>query len=366
MWVARHDSLNDLTASRWDRTCPPRRFYASYDWLRVAAATADPAVEAPFYLWAEHGGTDFSLPCYPIGPASPFPFCRLDLVLARARPDAAVLTAGLMPSLLLGGRNPGHTGFGTAAAGAAGTDAGEAALALLERAEAEARRRELRTVAMLYVDEDDAVTRTTLEESGYQGLRHTAASYLTVPAGGFDGYLDGLTRKAASTVRREVKKLAAAGVSYDVVEPSDTVLAEVDGLERNLNRKYGGIYDDAAVARLRATMSEHLTGLLVARARLGDRTVASLLIIRWRDELYARTVGFDYQATAGLPVYFGLLFYFLVGWAQDNGIRGVSYSTGTEDAKRRRGCVGIGQYAYVKALDDDAADSLDRYRSEVR
>ncbi len=358
MRVTRYDHLGPELLVGWDAMWGPRRFYASSGWLRVAADTAD---HHPFYLLGAAGATRYALPCYPIGPTSPFPFCRVDRVLGRVIDDPE-LTARLLPSLLLGARNPGHAGFGVAQAPS--SDQVEVAVdTLAASAEREASERGLSSVAMLYVDEGDTVTRRGLARRGYQAFEHTAASLLTVPPGGRDGYLAMLEPRDAGTARREMRKLGAAGIGYDTVEPTEAVLAEVDVLERQLNRKYGGTYDDDAVARLRHRMAGALDGLFVARARLSGRTVGSLLAIRWRDEIYARTVGFDYEAIGTLPVYFGLLFYHLVAYAQAEGVRVISYATGTQDAKRRRGCVPIPQYAYVKPLDPALADRL---RTAVR
>jgi hypothetical protein len=361
MRVARYDRLSDVAPAQWDSMWGQRRFYASSGWLRVAADTAD---LPPFYLVADDDQATYALPCYPIGASSPFPFCRVDRVLRRLPVTAGSdmredLGASLLPSLLLGGRNPGHAGFGVAQARTV-TDAAAAVDALLDCAERAAAERGLSSVAMLYVDDEDPIAREALAARGYLGFAHTSASLLTTPPGGVDGYLDTLSARDAGTVRREIRKLDAAGVRYDIAAPDDSVLAEVDALERNLNRKYAGTYDDDAVARLRRSMVRHLDGLFVARASMNGRTVGSLLAIRWRDELYARTVGFDYDATDGVPVYFGLLFYFLVDHAQRHGIRSLFYATGTEDAKRRRGCRLLRQYAYIKPLDAAVADHYRR------
>ena len=68
--------------------------------------------------------------------------------------------------------------------------------------------------------------------------------------------------------------------------------------------------------------------------------VGFALLYRWRHELYARIVGFDYER---LPpdsrVYFTIMFYEPIRYAITNGIKVIDYGLETGDAKVGRGCV---------------------------
>lgn len=142
---------------------------------------------------------------------------------------------------------------------------------------------------------------------------------------------------------------------------------DIDRLETNLNRKYGGTFDDRAVRRLRETMADVLGDrLLVGLAMLDGRPVGSVLVLRWRDELYARTVGFDYGRTGPLPIYFGLLFYRLAEYARREQARTVHYATGSEQTKQSRGCRLVAQYAYIRALDPGLHRELSAALAEHR
>ncbi|MBB5940304.1 GNAT family N-acetyltransferase [Streptomyces zagrosensis] len=352
-------SVRELNEAEWEASLGAHGFYASLPWLRVAEETAD---MPPFYLRSTiSGGTRFAtLPCYPMAAESPFPFCRVEFLATRfiescASGEGARVAASLMPALFLGGRNPAHTRVGAAALerGAAGER--EAAHDLLGGAEEAARDRALRSVGMLYVDEDDAPLRQALAERGYVSFPHHGAAVLDVPDEGFDAYVRGsgrhpLTTNMRNNVRREMKRLAAAGVRYESRELDPAAREEADRLEARLNRKYK-TFDDRAVRRLREAVARQAgdhAGLEFAR--LEGHAVGSLLYFRRREELYVRTAGFDYEATEGLPVYFGLLFYHLIERARALGVRVIHYSVGTEEAKRRRGCRLVRQYAYVKGL----------------
>jgi predicted N-acyltransferase len=342
--VKEFQTVLEISWAGWENSLGPHQFYASVDWLRIAEATAD---RPPFYLYGEQMT---ALPCYPLTTESPFPLCRADLMVRRALPGpaGAALADRMMPTLFLGGRNPGHTGIGWA--GLTDSDdrvaAGHALVAHAERVAAE---RGLRSVGMLYVDEDDDVVRHVLRDRDYVHVAHEQAAVLTVLGARPDDHVHG---RDAGTVRRETRKLERAGVRFEVSSFASRFAQDVDRLEINLNRKYGNVFDDDAVRELRGTISAVLGDrLLVGLAGIDDRTVGSLLMMRWRDELYARTAGFDYPAIEGLPVYFGLLFYHLVGYASRTGVHTIHYSIGSADAKRRRGCRLVRQHAYLKALD---------------
>ncbi|MGC9666042.1 GNAT family N-acetyltransferase [Planosporangium sp. 12N6] len=332
----------DLGPAEWDATVDGGGFYAASPWLAVAEATAD---LAPFHLVAQSSDGDraarATLPCYPVAATSPFPLCRADLITGGS--------AGLMPSLFCGGRHPAHTGVN--AAGVPPADRARLTDALLAHAERAAAERGLRSAGMLYVDADDVVTRRVLADRGYAIGAHATAAVLDVPGAGLDGYLAGLRSKTRIMVRREIRRLADAGFGVSVHPVTPEVQDDLDRFEGALNAKYGGAFDPGAVRRLRESIAAHLPRhARVAFADLAGRRCGSALFFRWRDELHVRTAGFDYALKGDLPGYFGLLFYGLIAHAHETGVRRIFYSTGAERAKRSRGCVLVGQDAFVKRL----------------
>jgi len=352
MRVDEREVVDKVNAEQWDSTLGLHSFYASFGWLEVAERTAD---IPPFYLATETEPTA-TLPCYPLSMESPFPFCRIEFLARRFVPvcadgDGAELAARLMPTLFLGGRNPAHTGFGTALLDTP-AERETAAHVLAGYAERAAAERGLNSVGMLYVDEDDEVARRVLAERGYASFSHHEASVLKVTGDDLEDYIRSRGRYGTKVVRQEIKRLDRAGVRFEMRPFGPELRDEVDRLEVNLNRKYGGTFDDDAVRRLREMIGDLLgERVLIGLALVGDRAAGSVLVLRWRDELYARTAGFDYELTDGLPVYFGLVFYNLIEYGQRTGVRAIHYATGTEDAKRRRGCRMVRQHAYVKGLD---------------
>jgi hypothetical protein len=355
--------VNRLDQRAWDGSLGRHSFYSSTDWLTVAELTAD---IPPFYLQASLPDTDgvATVPCYPVDHDSPFPLCKASaLVVAQFLAGQASLSTGhlasaLMPSLFLGGRHPAHTKIAIADRRSAAA-AAAVAHALLAHAEAAALERRLPSVGMLYVDADDALTRHVLAERGYAQFAHGAAAVLSIPPAGLDEYVGALAADWRQVARRDIRRLADARVRYEMRRLDSSTSAEVDRLEANLNRKYGGLFQDGAVRKLRDVIGAVLADQTrVAVALMDDQVVGSLVVFRWRDELHARTAGFDYESIGKVPVYFGLLFYYLVDYARQVGVHRIYYSTGTERAKRHRGCRMTSQVAYIRCLDPALHDEL--------
>jgi len=61
-------------------------------------------------------------------------------------------------------------------------------------------------------------------------------------------------------------------------------------------------------------------------------------LIAYRGNVWTHHVGFDYEAQGTLPVYFGVLFYGVMDFAAEHGLRVLDYTFGSDDAKRSRGC----------------------------
>jgi hypothetical protein len=85
-------------------------------------------------------------------------------------------------------------------------------------------------------------------------------------------------------------------------------------------------------------------------ARSGDRVVGFMELIVYRGNAWGSQAGFDYEAQGTLPMYFGVLFYGVMDFAAEHGLRILDYTFGTEDAKRSRGCEGRKTVRLLKAV----------------
>jgi predicted N-acyltransferase len=351
--VAIHHDLAAIDPVAWDALSRRRGFYDCTPWLAHAHATADPA---PWYVVATgQEGLLAALPAYPLTVNSPFVFCRTDVVLDdvhRARLGGpAGWTGALLPTLACGGRNPSHTGVGVRV----GVEPGPVLAAVLDTTEVRARAAGLRSMAFLYVDDDDYALRAALVRAGFAAVPSETAYVLDVPAGNaFAGYLAGFRHGRRAAILREQRALAAAGVTYEVQPFTEDLVDRVAPLELALYARHGTDVDAGAFRAVLHSVARHCAGSAYAlTASIDGRLAGFLLVFRWGDELYARQAGFDYAAVGRLPVYFGLVYYELIRLAGEWGVRRIHYSTGSGAVKASRGCQAVPQHAYVKAFDPD-------------
>jgi len=338
----------------WDTAFGARSFFSATPWLKHAYATA---ATAPYYFMG-HEDDDLlaALPAHPLEADVPYVFCRPDFVLGRSHD---VPWAGeLMPALALGGRNPSH---GKAAA----RDAG-ALRAVLEAAEERAREDGMRSVCFLYVDQDDGALREALSAAGYTDLPFETAYSLAVPSaaeGGFDAYRARFGRETRRRIRRDLRALDAAGVTYRLEGLTGDLIDRIAPLELNLYAKYGTPADADAFRRVLHSIATH-TGdtVRVLTAELDGKLAGFVLFFTHRGEMYARQTGYDYTVKGEVPLYFGLLYYELLQLAVAEGVTAIHYGTGSGNVKLSRGCVGRAQLAYVKAFDPVTADRVAELR----
>lgn len=106
-----------------------------------------------------------------------------------------------------------------------------------------------------------------------------------------------------------------------------------------LQARYGALDSPRIIQRRLAEQAEVLDERAICfLCRNNSATVGFSLFYEWEDELYARVVGFDYEA---LPedsrAYFSVLFYEPIRFATGTKIRAIHYGRGTAEAKVRRG-----------------------------
>lgn len=356
-------SLPAIRAAGWDDLAGAFELYVSTSWLSVEERIASGPVT--YVLGLREGHLLAGLPCYVLGPETPpWPFARVDAFIARlfkergrdVAPVAAKLARAL-PTVLCGGRRPGHARL-LLSQGLDGAERRQLAGAVLEEAESFAKSSGAASVSFLYVDEDDRELREALQERGYAEFPSAIASRLAVPPD-FDMYLQELGADRRNMVRRERKRLGAAGIEYGAQPLSEALLAEILPLELALCAKYGVEFSPADATRLhRAVAAEMGEQAQILTAQRDGKVRGFLVLIRWRDTLFGRQAGFDYEFQGDLPLYFGLIFYAAIEHAIRVGARHIEYGLGSEQAKALRGCVQRRQYGYLKAFEPEAHAAL--------
>ncbi len=256
----------------------------------------------------------------------------------------------VLPARLVGGPYESRTGALTLPS--LGEEARRQVVSLLfAEAEDIARRNDERSVVCRCVDGGDTLLRDVLRDRGYRKIPGPDHFVLVPPPGGLDGYIDSLSSRYRNKVRRELRKLTEGGVVITVEPLTPDLIRNVAPLIVNLENKYG-IDDDcdsitASLGLLRKVVKQSMHSVV---ARVGDRVVGFNELVVYRGNAWTHHAGFDYDAQGTLPVYFGVMFYGVMDFAAEHGLRVLDYTFGTEDAKRSRGCKARTTVRLLKAV----------------
>jgi uncharacterized protein len=344
--------IHDLDLEEWDDLLRDEDFYLSSTWLRAAEETADG--EPCLYVTVRDAAGDRLVGAtvgYLLDETSPFVFCRPDVVVLGAPGNSGLSTMSLLPGLSVGGRNPSHSRIAVAPDGQSGFDPHavlDVALGGLRDGAAELG---ARSVSLLYVDEGQKALRTALSRFGYQEFLGDEAAVLDLPGRDFADYEHRLSRSRRDAVRRERRKVLAGGVSLETRPLVAELVPTLLGLEAQLYAKYGTPYSPDRMTRLYTALAMTQRGQArVAVATLAGVIIGFALFFRQGQIMHARSVGFDYEAVEKMPVYFETLYYHLIEYAYQHGVRQIRYSTGLSDIKASRGCRRVSQYANVLPL----------------
>lgn len=160
---------------------------------------------------------------------------------------------------------------------------------------------------------------------------------LPVPGEGIDDYYSTLGARRAYAVRKDMRIYDAAGYTT-AVEPLSECWHEAGPLAANVENRYGK-HESVEEARASLKSQAHAldTSGLTFTARRDGKLIAMAVHYAWRDKLYGRLVGFDYEALTDAREYFTLYYYLPLQWAYQNGVSTIHLGTGSYSAKFRRG-----------------------------
>lgn len=363
-------SLQEVRSQGWDELVGEFDLYLSTPWLRVEENIAS---LPPIYLTAKIGDRlSAGLTCYALGPDTPaWPFARIDAFIARlfresGRECEAVSSrlSRTLPTLLCGGRRPGHTRLLLA------PELDEDARRMLARhllceAERLARQRDAASLSFLYVDEDDHVLRQALSEAGFAEFPSAIAARMQVPTD-LDQFLGQFSGHRRRRIQKERRVLQEAGVEYRALPLTKEVIKEILPLELALYAKYATEFPPVEAARLHHAVAEVMGDRVQVLASLQNGKICGFVVlVRWGDTLFGRQGGFDYASQGRLPLYFGLAFYASVEYAIKVGARYIEYGIGSEGAKASRGCDLRQQYGYVKVFNSRDHAAVRRLLEEL-
>jgi predicted N-acyltransferase len=151
------------------------------------------------------------------------------------------------------------------------------------------------------------------------------------------GYLRTLPPTRRSAVRREMRRLAEAGITVGTARLGE-VLEEITPLLGQLQRRYGHRIDDRQVQALLERQRDHLDDLsVVFLAHQAGRLVGFSLFYEWQSTLWARAVGTPPPTPDTRFVYFDVLCYAPIRHAMARGLRAIDLGRGSLAGKLARG-----------------------------
>lgn len=160
---------------------------------------------------------------------------------------------------------------------------------------------------------------------------------LPVQGENLDDYLAALGGRRAYAVRKDMRIFDAAGYTT-AIEPLSECWHEAGPLAANVQNRHG---KHETVEEARTSLRSQADALdsagLTFTARRDGRLIALAVHYAWRDKLYGRFVGFDYEALTDAREYFTLYYYLPLQWAYRNGANTLHWGMGSYSAKFRRG-----------------------------
>jgi len=360
----------------WDDLHDPDDLYHSPKWLRMEEQIG---IARPFHVLSVPEGSPAAAAAtwgLVVDESAFWPFMRIDTVLSDLLDDRQVpqtaevkeALGALMPSAYLGALRGGtnrlqiRPGLDPAAARAAATE-------VLDGVEAMAAGEGLRSAAFFYLPPEEELLRQVLRDRGYAEFGPLInVSVLTITGDTFADYLRRFGKRRRDSIRWERRNIGRAGVQISVEDLSPGLIEEMLPLEAQLYRKYGHASHPTEMARQLHQMVLPAYGraarVITARADGGLRGYAAFIQVN--QTLYSRDTGYDYGWEPKLPLYFEVLFYSAIELAMRSGAAQINYSYASDAPKASRGCELRPRLGYVKALDKDAALSLERLAALVR
>lgn len=215
-------------------------------------------------------------------------------------------------------------------------------------------------VAMFLGDDDVAAFRSAGITAPPVLLTLDAA--VDLPPGGWDAYLATLSRSRRNGVRRDARRFAESGLRTQC-RPATECSAIAGRLMAATEARYGHFADAEGLTRAFAEQAAAMGDAAEVVLALDEDGTATgfCLYYRWRDVLYVRAVGFDYDASRQAGEYFELMYHQPILTAYEHGCRQVHFGIEAPDAKARRGATLRGLWM----LDLGADSPLDGHAAAV-
>lgn len=327
--VRTHDSLEEFDQAEWDSLLAGNAFYGSHAWLRVVRR--HDSFSTRYVAARDVDG----------GLLGAVPLCSAKDPPRERQFDPSVIFkavhGGFYPAAVVGLRAGYSTDFPFDPR-MPRRNAEPVMSALMDACLAELRQEGGRSLSWLYVSPDvlRRISRS-LPETACTVLAG-ADAVLAIRWDRFDDYLAGFGSDRRRKIRGDLAAFHRSGCEISFGRLTE-YHAQVAPLLATLQRRYGAI-DSVPLIQDRLAEQAAVLGdeAICLLCRKGSRIVGFSLFYKWRDELYARVVGFDYER---LPedsrAYFSLVFYEPIKYAIENGIKTIRYGLEPGNAKVGRG-----------------------------
>ncbi|MFD4624261.1 GNAT family N-acetyltransferase [Streptomyces sp. NPDC058475] len=350
-----------LPAAGWDGLLGAEDFFQTSRWLAVQERNSGTTMD--FLVQHRDGRPVAGLVTAWADDSVPWLLARPDAMLSRALEDGgtpeavAVLDevaqgdpAALLPSLVCGGRHLGRT------RPPAGPDALPSDVeALVERAEQLGAERGAVTVCFPHVDVRDTGLVALLRRRGYRSHLSAHYAWLPIPPGGWDQFLEEMSKHRRRRVRLERRALAEAKVEVHLEPLTKALAPRLGELDCNLLRKYGNPASPEHSAGLLSWISEVMgDDAMVSVARKDGSIIGFGMVLRSRargeEQWFGHRAGFDYDAQGKLPLYYDVLYYRVLEAAAREGVSVLHAGIGSVEAKLARGCLASEEHSFLLRL----------------
>ncbi|GGO60769.1 GNAT family N-acetyltransferase [Nonomuraea cavernae] len=325
-------SIHKVDPAEWDRVAGGRGLYVSHPWLTATEEAAENRGATEYLL--VHQGPELRA-AMALYPRTRPPEDRFyDVISQFAEPSGCEDREGWYPSVL----------GGTIAAywndllvdRTAPPQARDTAMKLL--LEAFDRARAGRAAALRYLTAEAAeAAGAHFGERAQVFFSGGAQTTIDVQWSSFEDYLSWLPGRRRIEAGREIRKFHAW--EADLTSPGfGDRIGELAPLVAQLKSNYGHAADESTISDQLHAQEKYLGDRAkVFASELSGRVVAFSLSFVWENELYVRSVGFDYARTERTFAYFNLTYYEPIRFAIENGLRRVHLGLGTYEAKQARG-----------------------------
>jgi hypothetical protein len=314
--------LEHVARDDWDRLAGDDAFYLSYDWLRFVESQEPDQVR--YILRAESGALTGALPLYRV--RTPYNPCyRREHFRDLLGVDGDYLTAGA---------SRGYRSTLLLAPSAAGQD--ETLAALIQAALATAAAEGYAGILLPFL-----TTEALAEVASVAPVRAAfdrPEAEMVNCAGGLSGYAGRAPRKVRQNIRSDQVRFARAGwITRQLALPD--CWQEAARLLEHIERKYGNTENSRQrLERSVIGQADCLGDRGIAFTCEDEQGVAGIAVCyRWRNTLFSRFAGFDYDRLRDGREYFNLVMYAQVQYAGDSGLQRLHLGPGSWEAKGYRG-----------------------------